>query len=350
MDTQKHIFLIGNPLLDISAEFKDNAILDKYKLEPGMASLASPEQIPIYDELWHTEGRLAIPGGSALNSARACNYILKNQDILEKVNYFGSIGNCDKGHTLEKVLQDEGVKGNFHKTPESKTGTCAVIVVNKDRTLCADLAAACEYQLEHLHANLETVKTASLIYSTSFFITSNPTALHEVAKTASDLNIPFAYNLSAVFLVQFELENVLKSLVHADYIFANEDEAAAFGKSQNMEGDDLKEVAKVLAKWEKSNTKRPRVAIVTYGAKPVIVATHMPGTDEVTLQEFEVSPLAADQIVDTNGAGDAFVGGFLSQLYQGKEVKDCISAGIYLSREVVQRSGCCFPDKMEWTA
>ena len=350
MDTKKHIFFIGNPLLDISAEFKDNSLLEKYSLEPGMASLCAPEQLPIYDELWNTEGRLAIPGGAALNSARACNYVLKNQDETNQVTYFGSIGNCDKGHALEKVLEEDGVTGNFHKTAESKTGTCAVIVVNQERTLCANLAAACEYQLDHLHANLEAVRTASLIYSTSFFITSNPAALHEVAKLASDSDIPFAFNFSAVFLLQFELENVLKALVHADYIFANEDEAAAFGKTQNMEGAPLQEIAKVMAKWEKSNTKRPRVAIVTYGAKPVIVATHVPGTEEVDMQEFPITPLTKDQIVDTNGAGDAFVGGFLSQLYQGKDIKECVSAAIYLSREVVQRSGCCFPDKMEWTA
>jgi len=32
-------------------------------------------------------------------------------------------------------------------------------------------------------------------------------------------------------------------------------------------------------------------------------------------------------IVDTNGAGDAFVGGFLSQLACGKAVSECVRAG-----------------------
>jgi hypothetical protein len=34
-----------------------------------------------------------------------------------------------------------------------------------------------------------------------------------------------------VFLIQFELEKVIKGIEHSDYLFANEDEAAAFGKS-----------------------------------------------------------------------------------------------------------------------
>ena len=45
----------------------------------------------------------------------------------------------------------------------------------------------------------------------------------------------------------------------------------------------------------------------------------------------------------TIGAGDAFVGGFLSQLVKGKEIADCVRAGHYASRVVIQQSGCTFP-------
>ena len=300
--------------------------------------------MPLYDELWAMPDKQAIPGGSALNSARSTNFILKKQGHANKVIYFGSISNDEKGAFLEKVLADEGLEGNFHKEEGTPTGTCAVVVVKKERSLCANLAAACKYNIDHLHNNTQPWKTASIIYTTSFFLTSNPTALHEVAKYASDNDIPFGYNFSAVFLLQFELENVLKALVHADYLFANEDEAAAFAKTQNMEGQPLTEVAKVIAKWEKSNKKRPRYAIITHGAKPVIVAKNVPGSDDVELIEYPLEPLTPEQIVDTNGAGDAFVGGFLSQLHQGKDIPACIQAGIALSREVVQRSGCTFPE------
>mgnify|MGYP001409509770 CR=1 FL=1 len=76
---------------------------------------------------------------------------------------------------------------------------------------------------------------------------------------------------------------------------------------------------------------------------PIISATQTTrsgfGSSDVELTEYPVAELTKDQIVDTNGAGDAFVGGFLSELYQGKDIKTCIYAGIYLSREVVQKSG-----------
>jgi hypothetical protein len=43
--------------------------------------------------------------------------------------------------------------------------------------------------------------------------------------------------------------------------------------------------------------------------------------------EFPVDEIESSKIVDTNGAGDAFVGGFLSQLAKGKEVAVCASEG-----------------------
>lgn len=47
-------------------------------------------------------------------------------------------------------------------------------------------------------------------------------------------------------------------------------------------------------------------------------------------------------------SGDAFVGGFLSQLVQEKPVEDCVRAGCYAANVVIQRSGCTYPPKPEF--
>lgn len=79
----------------------------------------------------------------------------------------------------------------------------------------------------------------------------------------------------------------------------------------------------------------------------MIVAKHIPGSEEVEIREFPVPPIDDSKVVDSNGAGDSFVGAFLSQIYQGKDFDTAVQAGIYLSREIVMRSGCQFPDKLE---
>jgi len=195
------IFFIGNPLLDISIEVKDDVLVKKYELTPGLACLANEKQMPIYDEIWDMEGRSAIPGGSAMNSARAANHFLKHQGVEGKVTYFGAIGTDSKGEVLEKEIVDQKINGHFHKDAETPTGTCAVLVRDAERSLCANLAAACKYSPEHLANNMDALKRAKFIYTTSFFITSSVESLMTVAKYATDNDIPMGFNLSAVFLL-----------------------------------------------------------------------------------------------------------------------------------------------------
>merc|ERR1712113_658957 len=55
------------------------------------------------------------------------------------------------------------------------------------------------------------------------------------------------------------------------------------------------------------------------------------------------------KLVDTNGAGDAYVGGFLSGLVHEKDMHYCCQAGAYAASVIVQRSGCTFPEKPRFT-
>lgn len=48
-------------------------------------------------------------------------------------------------------------------------------------------------------------------------------------------------------------------------------------------------------------------------------------------------------------AGDAFVGGFLSQLVQEKPIEDCVRAGCYAANVIIQRSGCTYPEKPDFS-
>jgi len=109
------IFVIENPLLDIQVNVPDKTLFDKYKLPPGGACLADESQQALYPELLKMDGVEFIPGGSALNSARATNYMLNHQGVQEKVTYFGSISDDDYGKILENALSEKKIKGMFYK-------------------------------------------------------------------------------------------------------------------------------------------------------------------------------------------------------------------------------------------
>ena len=129
---------------------------------------------------------------------------------------------------MENELSKVGVNGNWDKSSGIRTGTCAVVVVDKERTLVANVSAAGKYSSEHLYNNRETLSRAKLIYSTGFFLLTNASALLEIGKYANDNDIPFVFNLSAVSIMDVALDSVLATLKHADIVFANEDECDKF--------------------------------------------------------------------------------------------------------------------------
>lgn len=66
------------------------------------------------------------------------------------------------------------------------------------------------------------------------------------------------------------------------------------------------------------------------------------------MTEVPIPSIPHDEIVDTNGAGDSFTGGFLAAFALGKDATTAAKAGIWLSGEVVKRSSCTFPDENKY--
>jgi adenosine kinase len=141
-------------------------------------------------------------------------------------------------------------------------------------------------------------------------------------------------NLSAPFISQFFKEPLMAVMPFIDLLFGNESEALTFAKEQNFGTENLKEIGQKMTKLPKMNSNRERVVILTQGHDPVLLF------ENDTIREFDVVELKENEIVDTNGAGDAFVGGFLAQLIQGKTYDDCIKCGICAARAIIGRNGC----------
>jgi len=148
--------------------------------------------------------------------------------------FFGSIGQDEVGQVLEKELEDAGVHGYFHKDEATPTGSCAVLVVKQERTLCANLAACLKYPTDHLKLNLGVLERARMFYTSAFFITSNYEALLMYTKYAAEHDKPLGFNLSATFLIKFNTEQVNTILEYSDFVFCNEDEAKEFADTNGI--------------------------------------------------------------------------------------------------------------------
>ena len=315
--------------------------LEKYELKADNAILAEDKHSQIFKELQEKYKSDYIAGGSVQNTLRVCQWIINKPNVAV---FFGCTGVDKYAEILETRARGDGVNVRYQKRPEYETGKCAVLVTGKHRSLIADLGAANHFSEEHIEHpdNAAIVDSADFYYISGFFLTVSPPSIMAVAETALRRNKPFIMNLSAPFISQFFKDPLMAVMPYIDILFGNESEALTFSQEQKFGTENIKEIGSKLVKLAKENSNRPRVVVLTQGHDPVLLF------EGDNIREFPIVELKESEIVDTNGAGDAFVGGFLSQLIQGKEYDNCIRCGVAAAKAIIGRNGCSVGGEFEF--
>merc|ERR1712241_1384856 len=244
----------------------------------------------------------------------------------------------------EAKAKEAGVNVQYQLSSEHPTGRCAVLITGQDRSLVTKLDAANHFTIAHLEdaKNWKVVEAAKAVYSAGFFLTVSVDSMLKVGKYCAANNKTYCFNLSAPFLIQFFKDQMMSVMPYADIVFGNETEALTFAESFNLGTSDIKKIALAISMLPKENGSRGRLVIITQGADPVV------GVNNGEVVEFPAERLPADKIVDTNGAGDAFVGGFLAQHCQGADLTTAVRCGIWAASHIIQQSGCTFDEKLKF--
>jgi adenosine kinase len=288
-----------NPLLDISIDAPEE-LLTKYGLKLNNAILAGEEHLPLYKEIVKDYPHQFIAGGATQNSIRVAQWMLQTPGSTA---YFGAVGEDEFGSELEKCAREDGVLVSYQKSKELPTGTCAVLINKRERSLCANLGAANSFSLSHLETKeaADIINRGKIFYISGFFLTVSIESILHIARHAVQNNKLFTMNLSAPFIIEFFGDQLAAAMPFTDFVFANESEAEKYGEVKGY-GSDLSEIALKIAAQPKASGTRPRVVVFTQGSKETIVAY------EGVVTHFPVDQLDSSLLVDTNGAGDAFVG------------------------------------------
>ncbi len=304
--------------------------------------MAEAQHLPVYEELVNNHEVEYIAGGATQNVFRVYQWMMQTE--TPAATFLGCVGNDKFGEELKKSAEKDGLHIEYQIDETAPTGTCAVLVVGKERSLIANLGAANNYSDAHFKSEkIQTLfKKAQFYYFSGFFLTVQPGTMAEVGKHASEENKIFSLNLSAPFVIQFFKDKLEAVLPYTDFLFGNEEEAKIFAASNGWEAVDVPEIARLASLLPKANEARKRTVVFTQGPHTVCVAS------EGQVHEIPVNHVEVEKIVDTNGAGDAFCGGFLAGLVQGKEVDECVRGGIYTSSTIIQHSGCTFPPKPDF--
>ncbi|KAJ1446517.1 Ribokinase-like protein [Pelagophyceae sp. CCMP2097] len=331
---------VGNPLLDISAKVPES-MLAKYGVKSGDIILAEEQHAGIYDELVKDYAVEYIAGGATQNTMRVAAWMLTADKITGACAYTGCVGADSNAAKLKECAEAGGVTVFYQVDAETPTGVCAVLVdPSAERALVTRLDAANNFKKAHLETPevQKFLVAAEIVYSAGFFLTSGGVECTSLlGEHCADYGKRFCLNISAPFIAMFFAEQLMATLPYTDILFANEMEAAALGEAQGW-GTDVAVVALKVAALPKRSGLRPRTVVFTQGAESTIVVVGG------VVTKYAVPALAKELIVDTNGAGDAFVGGFLAKLVQGNEMDACVKAGHFAARAVIQRSGATVPD------
>lgn len=344
MTTLKKVIGLGNPLLDVSAVVTTD-LLKKYDLEADNAILAEDKHMPLFDELAKCFKVTYIAGGSCQNTLRVAEWIHKQPHVC---TFFGSAGDDESKKIMSESCEEVSLRPCYQVHKDQPTGRCAVCITGHHRSLVTHLGAANFFTVDHLKKpeNLEIIKESSIVYISGYFLTVSPESIQFVCQHVEENNKTLVMNFSAVFLCQFFKEPQMAAFPYVDIIIGNESEAATFASEQNLGVTDLKEVARKTAELPRRKGKEncSRIVIITQGDNPVILCKD----GEVT--EIPATGIPADKIVDTNGAGDAFVGGFLAMLQSSKSIEECVKCGIWAATHIIQQNGMTFPKDVTYTS
>lgn len=209
----------------------------------------------------------------------------------------------------------------------------------EERSLTANIGAALKVEKSFVEENLKTLESIpSLYYIEGFFIPDKMNIcrfLYE--KYSGNSGTLLITNLNAPYIVKTFPKDMTWLTHKADVVFGNRDEfeeLASINGFQTME--DL--LTDLLNEYKSA---RRKIIVVTDGSNPVFYYEGNSTNIESSL--VNVPPVKHEDIVDTTGAGDSFVAGFIHALIEGKPTRDCIELGCEISAKVIKVTGCNLP-------
>ena len=335
----------GSPLMDCIADVSKDFIINN-KIELNATMHRKLKEIKFLNEFL-TQNRITyIPGGCQFNAMRVFNWML-DKDKTDIIGFLGSVGNQDiYGQVYQNLLLRENIIPIFETIENQTTGLCVVICYNRDRAHITDLGASNLISDEFVERNWTKFKNVKLIYTELFILKTKRDICFKLADFGLRDETFYGFNLPSEFFLKDFKNDISKLCEYADIIFANEFEASLFCEILKINSNgSIKDVACQLCKnIPKKNKNKKRIVIVTAGPNPAALCQYDFKEEKVIFSDvFPVANVPSENIIDTNGAGDAFAGGFLSQFVKEKKLDECMKAGHWAASVIIQKRGCDIP-------
>ncbi|HWL14965.1 MAG TPA: adenosine kinase [Opitutus sp.] len=309
---------VGSPIMDLLAPVPD-AFLTHVGGDKGGMVLVD------HDEMHRMLSLLEIvpaqsTGGSAANAT------FNAARLGLRTSFLGKLGNDALADAYRRAFEIIGVDGSRFKRGELPNARSLILVTpDAQRTMRTCLAAAMTLSPEEIspadfagcrHAHIEG------------YLVFNQALADAVLASARAAGCTVSLDLAS-----FEVINVTRDWLFSqfhkgiDVVFANEDEIRAVFQDNTSDYATL--------------TRR----LADHG---VIAAVKMGGDGAWIARDHElhrIEPVAVSDVIDTNGAGDAWAAGFLYGFLRDWALPDCGALASLVGAETVRHLGPIIPDR-----
>ena len=303
---------IGNALVDVLTQLKDDNLLEELELPRGSMQLVNAERSAQIQQKSKNLKKQMASGGSAANTIHGL------AKLGMETAFIGSVGKDDTGKFFEDDLKKSGIKPILFYSDSPSGISNVMISPDGERTLGTFLGAALELSAGMLSkSNFEGYD----ILHVEGYLVQNHELLETILKLSKAAGLKVSLDLASYNVVEDNLDflhDMVKNYV--DIVFANEEEAKAFS------GKEPKEALNHIATMTD-------IAIVKIGSKGSMAKQD----NTVTT----ISPIKA-HAVDTTGAGDLYASGFLYGLANNLDFEKSGYLGSLLSGTVIEVVGAKF--------
>ncbi len=339
------IIAIGNPIVDITAKIDSDDTIHNLGLEWGKTIFANENNVHFFKELEMRPEVTYTPGGSIQNTLRVASWCLSNDPKYKgkiKLTMLGCVGNDLYKGKIINSFNESGVSFILETVPNMQTSRCGIGVKKNKRCLLTEIRASKCLSEEFVEKHKDEIYSHNALLLEGYFLQEK---FHICKSLCDEFNKEkklVILTLGAAFMVQFFNDKIIEIANKADLIIGNMGEAEIFAGGR---GADFRET---FANVHKKLSPKDRTLVVTCGQCGVFCSkyNYKRAQLEFVLQCFP-TPIENEEILDHNGAGDAFLGGFLTNYLRKKNLNSCCKLGNNVASIILRNIGCTFPKNKE---
>lgn len=237
----------------------------------------------------YMDEKVYYPGGNAVNVAVNCK-----KNGAEKVHYIGVFGNDDRADYIKECLSQEGVSYDRSRKVYAHTAQPKVYLKDGDRVFAPGPRDSCQhlFAIKIVKEDMEIIKEFDICHTSCY--SNLEYELPELSKICS---------LSFDFSDRHEREYLERTCPYLTF---------AFFSGSDMSDEECVELLKL------SSSLGTKVSGVTRGSEGAVFY------DGKTFYRQGIKKVEA---IDTMGAGDSFIAGFLTAWGNGRTMEEALDYG-----------------------